>query len=46
MYGTLTAPRANITSTLTANQINWDGIELTSQDLDDYTSTTNNIGRY
>ena len=46
MYGTLTAPRANITSTLTANQINWDGIELTSQDLDDYTSATNNIGRY
>ena len=46
MYGTLTAPRVNITSTLTANQINWDGEQLTSQDLDDYTSATGDIGRY
>ena len=36
----------NIKSTLTANQINWDGTQLTNQDLDDYTSTTSSIGRY
>lgn len=46
IYGTLTASRINVSNTFSANQINWDGVQLTNQDLDDFTSATSSIGRY